>query len=388
MRVVILAPPGVQSLDVVGPAEVFWEAARRLGDPNAYEVQIMGTTAGTVCGTGNLRFLADTTIYDPDEPIDTLLVGGDPSFDEIDPAVTAWLSRRAPTVRRYGSVCTGVFFLAAAGLLDGRRVTTHWECADKLRSDFPDLIVDDNQIFIRDGALCTTAGVSAGMDLALALVEEDFGRELALIVARYMVMFLKRPGGQSQFSAHLAAQMSTKSQIQEAQEYVLENLSKDLSVDALALRAGMSTRNFSRVFRRELKYTPAAFVDAARIDAARRMLADTKTPLQRVARACGFGTVNSMRRVFVRNLGVSPHDYRKSFRSAYSDLDVTPKTPRRPHAGEAAKAFQGKAKQPLWPERAGAGQVGVLSGALPSGALRSVGARSAGPSLRSKPSRP
>jgi transcriptional regulator GlxA family with amidase domain len=383
MRVVILAPPGVQSLDVVGPAEVFWEAARRLGDPNAYEVQIMGTTAGTVCGTGNLRFLADTTIYDPDEPIDTLLVGGDPSFDEIDPAVTAWLSRRAPTVRRYGSVCTGVFFLAAAGLLDGRRVTTHWECADKLRSDFPDLIVDDNQIFIRDGALCTTAGVSAGMDLALALVEEDFGRELALIVARYMVMFLKRPGGQSQFSAHLAAQMSTKSQIQEAQEYVLENLSKDLSVDALALRAGMSTRNFSRVFRRELKYTPAAFVDAARIDAARRMLADTKTPLQRVARACGFGTVNSMRRVFVRNLGVSPHDYRKSFRSAYSDMDVTPKTPRRPNAGEAAKPFQGKAKQPLWPERAGAGQVGVLSGAL-----RSVGARSAGPSLRSKPSRP
>ena len=388
MRVVILAPPGVQSLDVVGPAEVFWEAARRLGDPNAYEEQVMGTTAGAVCGTGNLRFLVDSTIYDPDEPIDTLLVGGDPSFDEIDPAVTAWLSRRAPTVRRYGSVCTGVFFLAAAGLLDGRRVTTHWECADKLRSDFPNLIVDDNQIFIRDGALCTTAGVSAGMDLALALVEEDFGRELALIVARYMVMFLKRPGGQSQFSAHLAAQMSTKSQIQEAQEYVLENLSKDLSVDALALRAGMSTRNFSRVFRRELKYTPAAFVDAARIDAARRMLADTKTPLQRVARACGFGTVNSMRRVFVRNLGVSPHDYRKSFRSAYSDLDVTPKTPRRPHAGEAAKAFQGKAKQPLWPERAGAGQVGVLSGALPSGALRSVGARSAGPSLRSKPSRP
>jgi transcriptional regulator GlxA family with amidase domain len=382
MRVVILAPPGVQSLDVVGPAEVFWEAARRLGDPNAYEVQVMGTTAGAVCGTGNLRFLADSTIYDPDEPIDTLLVGGDPSFDEIDPAVTAWLSRRAPTVRRYGSVCTGVFFLAAAGLLDGRRVTTHWECADKLRSDFPNLIVDDNQIFIRDGALCTTAGVSAGMDLALALVEEDFGRELALIVARYMVMFLKRPGGQSQFSAHLAAQMSTKSQIQEAQEYVLENLSKDLSVDALALRAGMSTRNFSRVFRRELKYTPAAFVDAARIDAARRMLADTKTPLQRVARACGFGTVNSMRRVFVRNLGVSPHDYRKSFRSAYADVDVTPKTPRRPNAEEAAKPFQAAAKQPLWPERAG------LVGAVPSGALRSVGARSAGPSLRSKPSRP
>ena len=322
MRVVILAPPGVQSLDVVGPAEVFWEAARRLGDPTAYEVQIMGTTRGAVCGTGSLRFLSDRTIYDPDEPIDTLLVGGDPAFDEIDPAVTAWLRRRAPTVRRYGSVCTGVFFLAAAGLLDGRRVTTHWECADKLRSDFPNLIVDDNQIFIRDGALCTTAGVTAGMDLALALVEEDFGRELALIVARYMVMFLKRPGGQSQFSAHLAAQMSTKSQIQQAQEYVLENLTADLSVDVMAHRAGMSTRNFARVFRRDVKLTPAAFVDAARVDAARRMLADTKMPLQRIARACGFGNLNTMRRVFVRNLGVAPLDYRKSFRSAYADGGV------------------------------------------------------------------
>jgi transcriptional regulator GlxA family with amidase domain len=322
MRVVILAPPGVQSLDVVGPAEVFWEAARRSGDPTAYEVQIMGTTVGAVRGTGSLRFLSDRTIYDPDEPIDTLLVGGDPAFDEIDPAVTAWLRRRVPTVRRYGSVCTGVFFLAAAGLLDGRSVTTHWECAEKLRRDFPNLIVDDNQIFIRDGALFTTAGVTAGMDLALALVEEDFGRDLALIVARYMVMFLKRPGGQSQFSAHLAAQMSTKTHIQLAQEYVLENLSADLSVDVMARHAGMSTRNFARVFREDVKLTPAAFVDAARLDAARRMLADTKTPLQRIAHVCGFGSLNTMRRVFVRSLGVSPLDYRKSFRSAYTDADL------------------------------------------------------------------
>jgi transcriptional regulator GlxA family with amidase domain len=379
MRVVILAPPGVQSLDVVGPAEVFWEAARRLGDPGAYDVQVMGTTEGAICGTGSLRFLSDLTIYDPDEPIDTLLVGGDPSFDEVDPAVTAWLRRRVPTVRRYGSVCTGVFFLAAAGLLDGRRVTTHWECADKLRNDFPNLVVDDDKIFIRDGALCTTAGVTAGMDLALALVEEDFGRELALIVARYMVMFLKRPGGQSQFSAHLAAQMSTKSQIQAAQEYVLENLSADLSVDVLALRAGMSTRNFARVFRREVKFTPAAFVDAARTDAARRMLADTKMPLQRIARACGFGNLNSMRRVFVRNLGVAPLDYRKSFRSAYSDTEVSRKPPRRPSDGEPQESFARKTKGPAWPERTGNGLVG---------ALQSAGDKSGGPLLRAKPLRP
>jgi len=379
MRVVILAPPGVQSLDVVGPAEVFWEAARRLGDPSAYEVQIMGTTDGAVCGTGNLRFLADRTIYDPDEPIDTILVGGDPSFDEIDPAVTAWLRRRAPTVRRYGSVCTGVFFLAAAGLLEGRSVTTHWECADKLRNEFPSLIVDDNQIFIRDGALCTTAGVTAGMDLALALVEEDFGRRLALIVARYMVMFLKRPGGQSQFSAHLAAQMSTKSQIQQAQEYVLENLSADLSVEVLAHFAGMSTRNFARVFRRDVKLTPAAFVDAARIDAARRMLADTKWSLQRIAGACGFGNLSTMRRVFVRNLGVAPLDYRKSFRSAYADTGPARTPSRRPNEADGPKAQDRLAKKPVKQGRA-APKIG--------GSLEFAAVESRGLTLRSKPSGP
>lgn len=319
MRIVILAPPGVQSLDVVGPAEVFWEAARRLGNPEAYDVQIMGTERGPVRGTGNLRFLSDRTIFDPDEEIDTLLVGGDPSFEEIDPAVTAWLARRAEGIRRYGSVCTGVFLLAAAGLLDGRRVTTHWECARKLETDFPDLAVDADEIFIRDGPVCTTAGVTAGMDLALALVEEDHGRELALIVARYMVMFLKRPGGQSQFSAHLAAQMSSRTPIQRSQEYVLENLTADLSVDRLAARVGMSTRNFSRIFRREVNLTPAEFVEAARLDAARRMLQDTASSLQRIAHGCGFGTVTNMRRVFIRNLGVPPLDYRKRFRTAWPD---------------------------------------------------------------------
>jgi transcriptional regulator GlxA family with amidase domain len=317
MRIVILAPPGVQSLDVVGPAEVFWEAARRLGDPTAYEVQVMATRNEPVCGTGSLRFLADRTIHDPDEPIDTLLVGGDPSFEEIDPLVIAWLARRAPYIRRYGSVCTGVFLLAAAGLLDGRRVTTHWECADKLRRDYPNLIVDSDKIFIRDGQISTTAGVTAGMDLALALVEEDYGRDLALIVARYMVMFLKRPGGQSQFSAHLAAQISDMSPLQAVLDHVLKNLGADLTVDALAAKAGMSTRNFARVFHREVGATPADFVESARLDAARRMLQDTTMPLQRIARLCGFGDLYGMRRVFRRNLGVGPLDYRRTFQSSY-----------------------------------------------------------------------
>jgi transcriptional regulator GlxA family with amidase domain len=327
MRIVILAPPGVQSLDVVGPAEVFWEAARRLGDPSAYEVKVMGATGAPISGTGSLRFLPDCTIEDPDEEIDTLLVGGDPSFEEIDPRITAWIKRRAPSIRRYGSVCTGVFLLAAAGLLDGRRVTTHWECAEKLEREYPDVSVDSDQIFIQDGALCTTAGVTAGMDLALALVEEDYGRDLALIVARYMVMFLKRPGGQSQFSAHLAAQMSGRSPIQQAQEYVLAHLAAPLSVEALAHRAGMSVRNFARVFRREMNMTPADFVEAARLDAARRMLQDTGAALQRIADSCGFGTVDGMRRAFIRNIGVSPLDYRRRFRTAWPEAGKGPRAP-------------------------------------------------------------
>lgn len=322
MRIVILAPPGVQSLDVVGPAEVFWEAARRLGRPDAYEVKVMGATDAPIAGTGSLRFLPDCTIDDLDEEIDTLLVGGDPSFQEIDPKVVDWIRRRAPGIRRYGSVCTGVFLLAAAGVLDGRRVTTHWECAGKLAVDYPDVVVDSDQIFIRDGSLCTTAGVTAGMDLALALVEEDYGRDLALIVARYMVMFLKRPGGQSQFSAHLAAQMSVKTPIQQAQEYALAHLAQPLSVEALAHEAGMSVRNFARVFRREMKMTPADFVEAARIDEARRMLQDTTVALARIADLCGFGTADGMRRTFLRNLGVSPLDYRRRFRSAWIDDDT------------------------------------------------------------------
>jgi transcriptional regulator GlxA family with amidase domain len=316
MRVVILAPQGVQSLDVVGPAEVFWEAARRLGDPDAYQVQVMGISNEPIRGTGALRFLPDRTISDPDEPIDTLFVAGDPSFQEVAPEVSDWIARRAPESRRYASICTGAFLLAQAGLLDGRVVTTHWECADKLRDEFPHLKVDSDQIFIRDGQLSTAAGVTSGIDLALAFVEEDHGRDIALIVARYMVVFLKRPGGQSQFSAHLTAQIADKGPIQSIVDYVLSDLRSDLSVEALAARAKMSTRKFSRVFVRDIGATPADFVEAARLDAARRLLQDSSMPLQRVADRCGFDDVHKMRRVFQRTLGVGPTDYRATFQTS------------------------------------------------------------------------
>lgn len=315
MRIALLAPPGVQSLDVVGPAEIFWEAGRRLGDPSAYEVQVIGTAVGPIAGTGNLHFVPDRTIYDPDEPVDTLIVAGDPSFEEATADTIAWLRRRVPDVRRYGSVCTGVFLLAKAGLLNGRKVTTHWECADKLQAEYPELIVDADKIFIQEGVLYTAAGVSAGIDLALALVEEDYGRDLALIVARYMVMFLKRPGGQSQFSAHLVAQMSERTPIQRSQEYVLQNLSSPLSVEKMAKQAYMSTRNFSRLFRHETGMTPADFVEAVRLDAARRLLEDTAMSLQLIAFRCGFGTTDRMRRAFLRNLEINPLDYRRYFQS-------------------------------------------------------------------------
>lgn len=318
MRIVILAPPGVQSLDVVGPAELFWEAARRTNGAANYEVRVMGVTSAPILGTGNIRFVPDCTIDDPDEDIDTLLVPGDTTSADRDQRLVEWLRRRVPTVRRYGSVCTGAFLLAAAGLLEGRRVTTHWDWADRLQNSYPNVVVESDQIFIQDGALCTSAGVSAGMDLALALIEEDYGRELALAVAQYMLMFLKRPGGQSQFSAHLTAQMSGKTPIQHAQEYALANLSGPLTVEALAHEAGMSVRNFARVFRKEMKMTPADFVEAARLDEARRMLQDSNATLQRIADACGFGHVDVMRRTFMRKIGVGPTDYRRRFKTAWS----------------------------------------------------------------------
>ncbi len=315
MRIVILAPPGVQMLDVVGPAEIFWEAARRIGDMSAYDIKIVSTGDPSVPGTGALRLVADGTIHDLEGPIDTLLVAGDPSFQDLDPAVTEWLRRVVPNVRRYGSICTGVFLLAGAGLLDGCQVTTHWECADRFRRDYPHIDLNTDAIYLRDGALITAAGVTAGIDLALALVEEDYGRDIAMIVARYMVVFLRRPGGQSQFSAHLVGQMSETSAIQKAQTFILENLAAPLSVDQLAGEAGMSPRNFARVFRRELEMTPAEFVAAARTDAARRQLENTSLSLQQIAVCCGFTDTGTMRRSFSRLVGVTPHEYRQRFQS-------------------------------------------------------------------------
>jgi transcriptional regulator GlxA family with amidase domain len=229
--------------------------------------------------------------------------------------ITRWLREQATGVRRLGSVCSGAFILARAGLLDGKRVTTHWNASSELARAFPLLNVEPDQIYVKDGQTYTSAGITAGMDMALALVEEDFGRAVALKVAREFVMFLKRPGGQSQFSAHLAAQTAERSVIRDVQDWILENLSQPLGVDQLADHVGMSTRNFSRAFKHETQTTPAEYVEMARIDAARRLLEESDNPLKRVAHWCGFGDPNALRRAFVRRLGVSPADYRRRFQA-------------------------------------------------------------------------
>ncbi|WP_199739131.1 GlxA family transcriptional regulator [Herminiimonas sp. KBW02] len=315
IQVAILAFPGVQLLDIAGPADVFMEAARQLNDASAYRVQIIGTEPGPFKSSSGLSVTPDATLQTYRGSIDTLLVAGSPDADVIteNSARDAWLRKRAKNVRRIGSVCTGALILGMAGLLEGKRITTHWNSAEKLAAMFPQTEVDPDCIYLRDGQLYTSAGVTAGMDLALAMVEEDYGRELALRVAREMVMFVKRPGGQSQYSTHLAAQQTEGSAIGHIQAYVLANLRADLSVPALAERARMSERSFSRIFKAESGSTPASFVEAARLDQARRLIEEQKQPLKRIAQRCGFSSLDAMRKTFMRRISVGPAEYRRRF---------------------------------------------------------------------------
>ncbi|SDC62875.1 transcriptional regulator, AraC family with amidase-like domain [Cupriavidus sp. YR651] len=318
MKIAVLAFPQVQMLDLVGPIDVFAEAARQAGNPDAYEFEIVSPVSGPLTASNGMRITPDTTLDTSSPDIDTLLIAGSPEVRliEQDPAIRAWLHRYARSVRRLGSVCSGALLLANAGLLEGKRVTTHWNSTARLAGQFPGVRVEPDQIYVKDGNLYTSAGVTAGLDLALAMVEEDFGRAIALKVAREFVMFLKRPGGQSQFSAHLAAQVAQKGGIRDVQNWILENLNQPLTVDGLAARAGMSTRNFARIFKRESLVTPAEFVESSRVEAARRLLEETRNPLKRVASLTGFSDPNGMRRAFLRQLNVSPADYRARFRGA------------------------------------------------------------------------
>ena len=321
-RVVFVAFPDCQILDLTGPLAVFYNggrtiaASRRLATP-AYRTEVVAAAAGRVDSQQGLGLFADRGFAEVHGPIDTLVVAGGSGVHRAirEGVLVAWLRQVAPDVRRLCSVCTGAFALAAAGLLDGKRATTHWASCQLLAERYPEIAVEPDSIYVRDGAIYTSAGVTAGMDLALALVEEDFGRDCAITAARWLVMFAKRPGGQSQFSLHLAAQAAERAPIRLLQEWILEHLTADLQVTALADRAGMSPRNFARVFRRETGATPAEFVEAARIDAARRRLEESGASVERVAADCGFSTAEHMRRAFHRRLGASPYQYRTRFQS-------------------------------------------------------------------------
>jgi transcriptional regulator GlxA family with amidase domain len=321
-HIAMIAFPGIQVLDVTGPLEVFGRTARLLRemgrrDDDAYTVEVLATKVGAVTSSSGIRLVADRRVAAVRDGIDTLLVaGGNGTVEAMrDPAILSALRRLAPRVRRLGSVCSGTFILAAAGLLEGRRVTTHWGACEALARAFPSLTVDPDPIFVRDDNVYTSAGVTAGMDLALALVEEDEGREIAYAVARELVMFLRRPGGQSQYSAQLATQAADREPIRELQAWIADHLASDLSVEMLAGHVAMSPRNFARVFAREVGCTPARFVERVRVEAARRRLEESPHGVDRVAAECGFGSAESMRRAFLRIVRVTPSAYRSRFRT-------------------------------------------------------------------------
>ncbi|MEA2429240.1 MAG: hypothetical protein QOF37_2868 [Thermoleophilaceae bacterium] len=318
-RVAILAFEDVQSLDVTGPMEVFSIAGRVAREP--YRIEVVAPEAGTVRTNSGLAIAPDRAIASLRGPLDTLIVAGGTGVvtAEEDERLVRWLRGAAGRSRRVASVCTGAFLLARAGLLEGRRATTHWAGAGQLAERYPGIDVDPEAIFVRDGAVWTSAGVTAGMDLALALVEEDLGRRVALEVARALVIYARRSGGQSQFSSHLRVQVAEREPLRELQDWLPEHLDRDLSVEALAGRACMSPRNFARAFRREVGMTPGAYVESLRVDAARVRLESTEQKLDAIAAACGFGTLETMRRAFHRRLGVGPADYRNRFQTRGDD---------------------------------------------------------------------
>lgn len=322
-RIDILAFPDVQLLDVAGPLQVFASAnelSLAAGASAPYAPRVIATGPGEIQSTAGLGLFAQP-LPAASEATDTLIVAGGRGVHAAskDAAQVAWLRERASQCRRVASVCTGAFMLAAAGLLDERRAVTHWAHCEQLGRHYPAVRVDPAPIFIRDGALWTSAGVTAGIDLALALIEDDLGRALALDVARELVVFLKRPGGQAQFSATLSLQKAGD-RFSDLHAWVAENMAADLSIATLAERAGMSERSFVRHYRAQTGITPARAIDQLRLEAARRLLGDTSFPVKRVAARCGFGSEETMRRSFLRSTGVTPQAYRERF-SARSDND-------------------------------------------------------------------
>ncbi|MFJ3304246.1 GlxA family transcriptional regulator [Streptomyces sp. NPDC086549] len=311
--VLVVLFDGVQSLDVTGPLEVFAGAEQHT--PGSYRLRTASLDGGPVRSSSGLTLVPDLALADASDP-HTLLVPGGQGTRRRDPRLTDWLRGHGPRAERLVSVCTGAILLAAAGLLDGRRATTHWAYCDRLARDHPAVEVDPDPIYVRDGHVATSAGVTSGIDLALALVEEDLGRDTALAVARHLVVFLRRPGNQAQFSAQLAAQTARREPLRDVQQWISEHPDGDLSVESLAARARLSPRHFARSFQAETGTTPGRYVDLVRLEHARRLLEDTADGIEEISRASGYGTPEAMRRAFVRALGTAPAEYRRRFRPA------------------------------------------------------------------------
>lgn len=317
--IVIVAFDGVQPLDVVGPHEVFAGATRAAASsrrPGGYRVGLVSVRGGPVRAESGLE-LSTRPLPETSDRIDTLVLAGGSGADAAatDDALLAWIDRTAPRCRRIASVCSGAFIGAAAGLFDGRRVTTHWARAGQLQKAFPDLAVDPDPIYIRDGKYWSSAGVTAGIDLALALVQDDLGVDVAQTVARWLVMFLHRPGGQTQFASPVWVPRAERSAVRAVQTLVEAAPGGDHRVPALAAAANMSVRHFTRTFTAEVGETPSRFVERTRLEAARRDLEESGDTLDVVAGRCGLGSAETLRRVFQRRLGVSPDSYRRRFRA-------------------------------------------------------------------------
>ncbi|AWZ07079.1 MULTISPECIES: GlxA family transcriptional regulator [unclassified Streptomyces] len=312
-NVLVVLYDGVQSLDVTGPVEVFAGADRHPG-PARYALRTV-SLGGAPVRTGSGLTLVPDGELEGECPAagTTLLVPGGRYTGDFEPRLTDWLRAHGRHAERLVSVCTGGLLLAEAGLLDGRRATTHWYVCEQMARDYPAVAVERDPIYVRDGPVATSAGVTAGIDLALALVEEDHGPELALSIARHLVVFLRRPGNQAQFSAQLAAQTARREPLKEVQHWITEHPGEDLSVEALAARAALSPRHFARAFQAETGVPPGRYVERVRVEHARRLLEEGGEGVAQISRACGYGTPEALRRAFVKTLGQSPAEYRRRF---------------------------------------------------------------------------
>lgn len=310
----ILLYPDVLLLDVAGPVEVFSVANRYLASEDHYHLCTISTAEHNVRASNGLRLLADHVLTDAPNAFDLLLIPGGPgAYSNKHEALQPWLRQATEASSRYGSICTGAFILGEAGLLDGCLVTTHWNYIDRLAQRFPAAKIGSDQIYIQDGKLITSGGVTAGIDMALAILAEDHGKKIAVAVAKVLLVAMKRQGGQAQFSPLLADVANEDSAIVRAQQHILEHLTAELSVENLAAVAGMSVRHFARVFARDIGMTPMAFVHSARLDHARSLLETSELPLKTVAYRSGFRNERCMRMLFSDRLGLSPAQYRHQF---------------------------------------------------------------------------